>query len=83
MGEAFVRQIGMLLPAMRRDGGWRLVRQDLAVWIEGICAGWLVVVWDSGSPGELTSVEKLVELDDITAIDKIGDGRKKEDKMEA
>lgn len=40
MAAAFLLRIGMSLPAMQRDGERRLVRQDVAVWINGIDAGW-------------------------------------------
>lgn len=64
-----LRQTGKSLPAMQRDGGRRLVRLDVAMWIEVFDADLSAWTRDSAIPDTLVSVAEPAELDDIMAIE--------------
>lgn len=67
MAAASLRRIGMSLPAIRSDVEWTLVKQDVAVSIGGIGAGWSAKKRDSAITDTLASIAEPVELDGMMA----------------
>lgn len=54
MAAASQRRAGIPLPAMREDGGKRIVRREATEWTEGAGAG-----WSAGTP-DIAIHDKLV-----------------------
>lgn len=61
MAASSLPQIGMSVPTTQENGEEGIIRQDGAVWIGKIRAGWSAGIWDSAMTETLTSVAELVE----------------------
>lgn len=70
MAAASQLRAGVSHLAMQREGGRILVRQDAAVWIGEINAGWSAGTRYFVIPNTFPSVAEPVELDGMVAINR-------------